>query len=207
LVVALAELQLTRPVQLRPAPANQVTHREARRRQAIWRRPSTCAGAAGRLLEAGAEVFVTVPSWIFPPCFRHINWITHVRYSISCLPYDFTLSGENVEVAKMLKSRSSRLKIHRTRQLLLGLVLVCAGSILLVSCSTVLSEMPSQVGGLPAGAPERPPVAPEYPAVHEMPAPRATAVLTEEEKKKVEAELAAMRAAQARRAKASAEPE
>jgi hypothetical protein len=116
------------------------------------------------------------------------------------------LSGENVEVAKMLKSRSSRLKIHRTRQLLLGLV-VCAGSILLVSCSTVLSEMPSQVGGLPAGAPERPPVAPEYPAVHEMPAPRATAVLTEEEKKKVEAELAAMRAAQARRAKASAEPE
>jgi len=35
-----------------------------------------------------------------------------------------------------------------------------------------------------------------------MPPPRATAVLTEEEKKKVEAELAAMRAEQARRAKA-----
>jgi hypothetical protein len=106
----------------------------------------------------------------------------------------------------MLKSRSSNLKIHRTRPLV-GLALACAGSILLVSCSTVLSEAPTQVGGLPSGTPERPAVAPEYPAVHEMPPPRATAVLTEEEKKKVEAELAAMRAAQARRAKASGEPE
>jgi hypothetical protein len=106
----------------------------------------------------------------------------------------------------MLKSRSSNLKIHRMR-LLVRLALVCAGSILLVSCSTVLSEAPTQVGGLPSGTPERPAVAPEYPAVHEMPPPRATAVLTEEEKKKVEAELAAMRAAQARRAKASGEPE
>jgi hypothetical protein len=37
-----------------------------------------------------------------------------------------------------------------------------------------------------------------------MPAPRPNAVLTEEEKKKVEAELAAMRAEQARRAAARA---
>jgi hypothetical protein len=121
--------------------------------------------------------------------------------------HDFTLSGEDVEVAKMLKSRSSRLKIYQTRQPLIGLGLVCAGSIFLVSCSTMLSEMPTQAGGLPAGTPERPAVAPEYPAVHEMPPPRATAVLTEEEKKKVEAELAAMRAAQAKRAKASGEQE
>ena len=82
------------------------------------------------------------------------------------------------------------------------MALVCLGSVLLVSCSTVFSEIPTQAGGLPAGTPERPAVAPEYPAVHDMPPPRATAVLTEEEKKKVEAELAAMRAAQARRAKA-----
>ena len=119
----------------------------------------------------------------------------------------FILSGNDVEVAKMLKSRSFRLKIYRTRQPLIGLGLVCAGSILLVSCSTMMSEMPTQAGGLPAGTPERPAVAPEYPAVHEMPPPRATAVLTEEEKKKVEAELAAMRAAQAKRAKARGEPE
>ncbi|HMA74845.1 MAG TPA: hypothetical protein VKP67_25630 [Xanthobacteraceae bacterium] len=40
-----------------------------------------------------------------------------------------------------------------------------------------------------------------------MPPSRAAAVLTEEERKKVEAELAAMRAAQAKRAKAKGEPE
>jgi hypothetical protein len=129
------------------------------------------------------------------------------RYYIIMQSHDFTPSGEDVEVAKMLKSRSSRLKICRTRQPLIGLGLVCAGSIFLVSCSTMMSEMPTQAGGLPAGTPERPAVAPEYPAVHDMPPPRATAVLTEEEKKKVEAELAAMRAAQAKRAKASGEPE
>ena len=107
----------------------------------------------------------------------------------------------------MLTSRNSNLRIRRMRQPLIGLVLLCAGSIFLVSCSTVLSEMPTQVGGLPGGTPQRPAVAPEYPAVHEMPPSRATAVLTEEEKKKVEAELAAMRDAQARRAKARGEPE
>jgi hypothetical protein len=107
----------------------------------------------------------------------------------------------------MLKSRSSSLKIHWTWQPFIGMALVCMSSVFLVSCSTVLSEMPSQVGGLPAGAPERPAVAPEYPAVHDMPPPRATAVLTEEEKKKVEAELAAMRAEQARRAKARGVPD
>jgi hypothetical protein len=80
--------------------------------------------------------------------------------------------------------------------------LVCAGSVLLAACSTMLSEAPSQVGGLPAGAPQRPDVAPAYPAVHDMPPPRSAAVLSEEERKKVEAELAAMRAEQARRAAA-----
>jgi hypothetical protein len=107
----------------------------------------------------------------------------------------------------MLKSRNSCLKNVWTRQPLVGIALVCVGSVLLVSCSSVLSEMPSQMGGLPAGTPERPAAAPEYPAVHDMPPQRATAVLTEEEKKKVEAELAAMRAEQARRAKISVVPE
>jgi hypothetical protein len=107
----------------------------------------------------------------------------------------------------MLKSRNCSLKTYRTWQPFIGLALVCAGSVFLVSCSTVLSDMPSQVGGLPAGAPERPAVAPEYPAVHDMPPARTTAVLTEEEKKKVEAELAAMRAEQARKAKARGAPD
>jgi len=107
----------------------------------------------------------------------------------------------------MLKSRNSSLKNVWGWQSLVGIALICAGSVFLVSCSTVLSEMPSQMGGLPAGTPERPAAAPEYPAVHDMPPQRATAVLTEEEKKKVEAELAAMRAEQARRAKTSVAPE
>ena len=107
----------------------------------------------------------------------------------------------------MLKSRNYSLKIRRTWQPFIALALVCAGCVFLVSCSTVLSDMPSQIGGLPAGAPERPAAAPEYPAVHDMPPARSTAVLTEEEKKKVEAELAAMRAEQARRAKARGMPE
>jgi hypothetical protein len=130
------------------------------------------------------------------------------RYpNIYFTPSILTLSGQHVEVAKMLRSRNSASKIHRNRQPLLGLALASAGSVLLVSCSTVLSEMPTQVGGMPAGTPQRPAVAPEYPAVHEMPPPRTAAVLTEEEKKKVEAELAAMRAEQARRAKAKGLPE
>ena len=107
----------------------------------------------------------------------------------------------------MLRPQNSILKIHRKWQHFIGLALACAASIALASCSTALSEMPTQLGGLPAGAPQRPAAAPEYPAVHDMPPPRASAVLTEEEKKKVEAELAAMRAEQERRAKAKNLPE
>jgi hypothetical protein len=106
----------------------------------------------------------------------------------------------------MLKSRDYCLKIRRTWQPFIGLALVCVGSVVCVSCSTVISEMPSQVGGLPEGTPDRPAAPPTYPAVHDMPPPRATAVLSEEEKKKVEAELAAMRDEQARRAAARGQP-
>jgi hypothetical protein len=104
--------------------------------------------------------------------------------------------------AKMLRLRNFASMLRRNRRPLAGVALVCAGSVLLASCSTVLSEMPTQMGGLPAGAPPRPDVAPVYPDVHDMPPPRSAAVLTEEERKKVEAELAAMRAEQARRANA-----
>jgi hypothetical protein len=65
-------------------------------------------------------------------------------------------------------------------------------------------DIPTAVGGLPQDAPERPTAAPAYPAVHDMPPPRNSAVLTEEEKKRVEAELAVMRAQQAKRAQSSA---
>ena len=102
----------------------------------------------------------------------------------------------------MLRLRNSALTIRLSWRPVAAAAVVCAGSVLLAACSTVMSEMPAQMGGLPAGAPSRPDVAPEYPAVNDMPPPRSASVLTEEERKKVEAELAAMRAEQARRAAA-----
>jgi hypothetical protein len=137
------------------------------------------------------------------------GWIIRRRYSnIYLAAIDFYSIRMTVEVLKeMLRPRNATAKLPRQRQPIMGLALVCAGSVVLAACSTVLSEMPTQVGGLPAGTPQRPAVAPDYPAVHEMPPPRTAAVLTEEEKKKVEAELAAMRAEQARRAKAKGLPE
>ena len=66
------------------------------------------------------------------------------------------------------------------------------------------NELPTAIGGMPQAAPERPQTPPAYPAVHDMPPARNTKVMTEEEKKRVEAELAVMRDQQARRAQSSA---
>jgi hypothetical protein len=56
------------------------------------------------------------------------------------------------------------------------------------------SDMPGI--GLPAGAPERPAEPLAYPAVHDMPPPRSSAVLTEVEQQKMEDDLVAARDAQ-----------
>ena len=100
----------------------------------------------------------------------------------------------------MSKSRCADSRLHRCLHALTGLALACTGAVMLASCASTLSELPPQAGGLPEGAPERPANTLAYPAVHDMPPPRNSTVLTEEEKKKVEAELAAMRDQQARRA-------
>ncbi len=63
-------------------------------------------------------------------------------------------------------------------------------------CSSTLGSLPTELGGLPAGTPERPATPAAYPAVHDMPPPRPNTVLTEDEQKKTEAELAALRARQ-----------
>jgi len=100
------------------------------------------------------------------------------------------------------RSVGSAAKVDRSavRVALTAVTLSCACGTL-ACCSSVLSELPTQAGGLPEGAPERPATALAYPAVHDMPPPRNSgAVLTEEEKKKVEAQLEAIRAEQARRA-------
>src|SRR5438128_3853678 len=81
----------------------------------------------------------------------------------------------------------------------------CLLACLLTGCSSAMVDsMPASIGGLPEGAPERPAVPPAYPAVHDMPPPRADSVLSEAEKKKLREDLAATRERAARRA---AEPD
>ncbi len=70
----------------------------------------------------------------------------------------------------------------------------------LAACASTVADLPPQVGGLPAGTPERSAQPPAYPAVHDMPPPRPNTVLTEEERKKTEADLKALRDRQEKQA-------
>jgi len=80
----------------------------------------------------------------------------------------------------------------------LALVAALALPVGLGGCSSTLSSMPTELGGMPANTPQ-PSAAPvAYPAVHDMPPPRQNAVLTDAEQKEAEAELAALRARQAK---------
>ena len=70
----------------------------------------------------------------------------------------------------------------------------------LAGCAKTFEDMPTQLGGLPAGTPEGPAVTAAYPAVHDMPPPRPNTVLSADEQKKAEAELKALRARQEKQA-------
>jgi hypothetical protein len=59
--------------------------------------------------------------------------------------------------------------------------------------------MPESLGGMPADTPTPPVQATSFPAVHDMPPPRSTAVLSEEQLKQAESELAAARDRQVKR--------
>jgi hypothetical protein len=138
-----------------------------------------------------------VPSWLFLHRFDILRG--YFEHSIA-----YVLAMDRYCPLKMSKSRKWAAGLRRCVLAMAGVALACS----LASCSSVLSELPTQMGGLPEGSPERPANSPAYPAVHDMPPPRAGAVLTEAEKNQVEAELAAMRQEQARRAaeRASVEP-
>jgi hypothetical protein len=82
------------------------------------------------------------------------------------------------------------------------MVLALAFAVGLAGCASTFGDLPTQVGGLPAGTPERPTAPAAYPAVHDFPPPRQNAVLTDEERKRTEAELAALRASQEKQASA-----
>jgi hypothetical protein len=70
-------------------------------------------------------------------------------------------------------------------------VILCA--VALAGCTSTLSSLPASMGGLTADTPDRPASQLAYPAVHDMPPPRPTAVMTPEEVKKAEAEMARVR--------------
>jgi hypothetical protein len=66
---------------------------------------------------------------------------------------------------------------------------------LLAGCSTAptMERLPESLGGLPANAPARPATPHEYPAVHDMPPPRADKPMTDEEQLKTEKALTSAR--------------
>jgi hypothetical protein len=91
----------------------------------------------------------------------------------------------------MSTSRSSQTLPART----MAVVLVFGGAMILAGCSgsIIADHMPSIAGGLPEGSPQRPADPPAYPAVHDTPPARENAVLSDEEQRKLEADLAAAR--------------
>jgi hypothetical protein len=82
-----------------------------------------------------------------------------------------------------------------------GLALVLAGC----SPAPLLGKLPESMGGLPANAPARPTTAYEYPAVHDMPPPRATQPMSDADQIKMERDLSAARDRQASSKEANAD--
>jgi hypothetical protein len=91
------------------------------------------------------------------------------------------------------------ISLSRSRSTSAPRVLACAlvigGGVILASCTTgtIGDHLPTAAGGLPEGVPPRPTTTGSYPAVHDMPPPRAQTVLTDEEQKKLEEDLIAAR--------------
>lgn len=85
------------------------------------------------------------------------------------------------------------------RQAVLGGLLATGMILGLVGCSAgpLIDKVPEAVGGLPPGAPARPVTPYQYPAVHDMPPPRDSQPLSEEDQVKLEKELQAVRDRQA----------
>jgi hypothetical protein len=73
-------------------------------------------------------------------------------------------------------------------------------AVTLGACASTFSSLPTQLGGMPADAPQQPAAPAAYPAVHDMPPPRPDVVMTQDEQKKAEAELMALRERQEREA-------
>ncbi len=72
---------------------------------------------------------------------------------------------------------------------------ILALGLLLAGCSSgpVIDMVPSVVGGLPAATPARPATTAAFPAVHDMPPPRAEQSLSADDQVKMEKDLKAAR--------------
>jgi hypothetical protein len=69
----------------------------------------------------------------------------------------------------------------------------------------MLERLPTALGGLPAGAPKPSGVSQQFPAVHDLPPPRGTTPLTDEQQLKLEHELQTLRDEQESKAAADAQ--
>lgn len=86
------------------------------------------------------------------------------------------------------------------RKPLAALVLALGLAAGLGACSSTMSQLPTEMGGLPPGTPQQPAAPAAYPYVHDMPPPRNDVTMTKEEQKKAEAELMALRERQEQQA-------
>jgi hypothetical protein len=74
------------------------------------------------------------------------------------------------------------------------LIAALAMAAALTGCSAgMVDHLPESIGGLPADVPARPATPYQYPAVHDMPPPRSTTPMSEDEQLKLEKDLQAAR--------------
>jgi hypothetical protein len=79
-----------------------------------------------------------------------------------------------------------------------SLLAVCAVAAALAGCSAgpltdTLKQVPESLGGLPPDVPKAPAMPYQYPAVHDMPPPRPSEPMSEEQQYRLEKELNALR--------------
>jgi hypothetical protein len=89
---------------------------------------------------------------------------------------------------------SARLRRPDGPRIVAAALIACA-SVLVSGCSgsMIADHMPTVVGGLPEDTPARPATEAAYPAVHQMPPPRSTAPLNNDQQKQLEDDLVAAR--------------
>ena len=106
---------------------------------------------------------------------------------------DLALRSGSPTVVQVSRGSVNHAQSSRERRLqrwpaLIGAVLL---GLALAGCSIPIADLP--LVGLPANTPARPATTAEYPAVHDIPAARAEAVLTPEQQDKIEKDLVAAR--------------